>query len=302
MDHFRQFSYQLHLLKTLFSPFFILLCFIPFTSSAIDFVRMTKEPDLNAKKYLYKKAILINALEATKAEYGIYRITSYAQRSSNTRAILEVKSGKHINVFMALTTPDWEENTLPIRVPIRRGILNYKLLTINKSHAERFKNSTSLSDLKSLRMGLRSGWAITPIFQEAGFNVVESNTFEGLFHMLSNDRIDYIPRGINEVFAEIEARKEKMPNLMVQPTLALTLPCPFYVFVSPTEPRLAKRLTLGLEIMMKNGTLTRLFNQYYAENIERANIEQRTMLFIDNHFLPEKTPNNISDFWFYNDK
>lgn len=278
----------------------ILFCNGHFSASAIDFVRMTKEPDLNAKKYLYKKSILIHALEETKAEYGPYRITAYAHRSSNTRAILEVKSGKNINVFMALTTPDWEKNTLAIRVPIRFGILNYKLLTINKNYKERFNKVTDLSDLKSLRVGLRAGWAITPIFKEAGFNVIESNTFEGLFYMLANDRVDYIPRGINEVFDEIETYQDEMPNLAVQPTLALTLPCPFYIFVSPSEPRLAERLTLGLKKIRDNGTLKRVFNQYYADNIKQANIEQRTMLFIKNNLLPPQTPKDIDQYWFYN--
>ena len=269
---------------------------------AFDTVKMTREGKPNSLKALYKKDIIINALEFTRKEYGNYKITSLAKRSSNKRAILEIKSGKNINTYLAVTTKEWEDNTLPIRIPIRRGILNYRLLTINKNHAERFEQIRSLSDLKQLRIGLRTGWSSIPIFKEQGFNVVESSTFNGLFYMLQTDRIDYIPRGINEAQVEIDSWIETIPNLIIEPNYAIKLVSPYYIFISPKEPRLAKRLTLGLGRMHSNGTLKRLFDQYYTDIIKEASIESRTVFPVENNFLPKKTPININDFWFYNDK
>ena len=89
------------------------------------------------------------------------------------------------------------------------------------------------------RIGLGSQWSTTKILRAAGFNVVAGSSYDGLFWMLDHDRFDVFPRGVNEIFQEIEARRDSLPNLMIEPSLALYVPTPYYFFVSPQTPRLS---------------------------------------------------------------
>jgi len=269
---------------------------------AVDIVRMNQAKSVKDIQTRYKVEILQSALHFSKALYGPYQIITQGPATTIDRAILEVKKGTEINTFMAITTAEWEHKTLPIRIPIRRGLLKYRLLAINNDSIETFKNIKTLDALKKLKVGLRRGWATMNIMKAQGFNIVEANNYEGLFHMLSSGRIDYIPRGINEIYHELDTRKEKLPNLIVEQHLALAIPAPFYIFVSPSEPRLRERLKHGLEIMVKNRSLHDIFYKYYGDDIAKANISERNVIAIDNLYLHDKTPFNRKELWFENDK
>lgn len=271
-------------------------------SWATDIIRVNKGHARSDLQTQYKMDVVTTALELTKKIYGPYKILTQGPATTVDRAILEIKSGKTINTFFAVTTNKWEENTLPIRVPIRRGILNYRLLAIHKDKADLFKDIKTVEELKKLKVGVRSGWATTKILKKQGFNVVEANSYSGLFYMLSSGRVDYIPRGLNEIYGELERLNEELPGLTVEPNLALHIAAPFYIFISPEDERLAERLNMGLELMVENKQLNKIFDQYYKTNILKAGLKKRYILGIENEDLPEKTPLNRKEFWFENDK
>lgn len=279
----------------------VILLIISQPSLGLDTVRVNKGKSRSDLQTRYKMDIVNRALSITEPIYGPYEILTQGPATSINRAILEVKSGKTINTFFAITTPKWEENTLPIRIPIRRGILNFRLLAINSEKLSLFNDIRTLDELKKLKVGLRSGWATTRILKEQGFNVVEANTYMGLFYMLSSGRVDYIPRGMNEVYGELERLNVELPNLMIEPSIALHIPAPFYIFVSPNEKRLAERLTMGLEKMVENRELHDIFDRYYAENLKKTAIEKRHLLYIKNSHLPVKTPLGRKELWFEHD-
>jgi hypothetical protein len=49
--------------------------------------------------------------------------------------------------------------------------------------------------------------------------------------------------------------------VVIEPSLAIYLPMPTYVYVSPAKPRLAQRLEKGLKIMLKNGELHQILRK-----------------------------------------
>ena len=246
--------------------------------------------------------VLQKALEITKAKYGAYQIQIHGPHTTIKRAVMEVHSGTTINTFMAITTPEWEEKTIPIRIPVRRGVLNYRLLSIHKDQKDIFLNIKTIDDLKQLTAGLRIGWATSKLLDEQSFNIFQANTLDGLYHMLLTQRINYIPRGPNEIYNELALRKSSHPGLMVEPTLALYIPAPYYIFISPKEPKLAKRIQEGLEMMVENGDLKAIFYRYYAEYIQAAKLMDRKIIQIGNPLLPKDTPLNRKELWFENDE
>lgn len=271
---------------------------ISFNAQALDVVRINKNDARGEVQARYKVDVVKQALQLTEKSYGPYKIITQGPPTTIERAILEVKSGKTINTFFAVSTNKWEEFTLPIRIPIRRGILNYRLLVTSKNKVDTFKTLKSLDELKALKVGVKAGWATTTLLKENGFNVVEANSYEGLFYMLSSGRVDYIPRGINEVYDELERLSAELPDLVVAPNIALYTPTPFYIFLSPHEKILAERLTIGLELMIKNKMLKQIFDRHYAQNIHQSDLANRIIFKIPNSNLPVQTPLERHELWF----
>lgn len=96
-------------------------------------------------------------------------------------------------------------------------------------------------------------------------------------------------------------RKLSHPNLVVEPHLVLYIPAPYYIFISPKAPKLAQRIEEGLELMIANGSLEKIFYQYYADNIKQSNLLKRRVIMIGNPFLPVETPLARKALWFEND-
>ena len=125
---------------------------------------------------------------------------------------------------------------------------------------------------------------------DEGYNVLRVHNYESLFKMLNARRFDYIPRGVHEIYDELEARSKDIDNLMVEPHIVLLMPLPTYTYVSPKEQRLAKRIEIGLKKIIANGELDKLFNRYYADDITRANLSRRKVIEIKTPFTDHYVP------------
>ena len=210
----------------------------------------------------------------------------------------ELGEAGSINVHLAATREEWESATLPVRIPVIKGLLGYRIFLIRKDDIYEFRHIRDVGELKKLRAGLGQQWSTTAVLKEAGFNVVTGIDYEGLFGMLHLNRFDYFPRGVNEIFFELEARQKQYPDIWIEDSLALYFPTPSYFFVSPTSPHLAKRLKRGMEILIETGVFDEMFNAEFGEFISRANIKERTLLTIDNPFLTKETPFDRPELWY----
>jgi hypothetical protein len=287
--HISSFVYSIILLFSLFASSSVL---------ALDKIKVNKgqsEIDIRTK-YTYN--ILNKALSIGRNKFGPYKIETAGFSIPNHQTLKELTKGEFINVAMALSTEEWEENSIPIRIPLRRGIFSYRLLAINKSNSEVFNNINTLEQLKKLTIGLRKSWRTRDTFVTLGFTISDAYSYDSIFAMLDKNRFDYIPRGIHEIYDEIEIRKDSFPNLAVEPRLALYIPSPFYMFVSKTTPKIAQRLQWGLEELVKKGILQKTFEQYYGKSIKKADLKNRTIINVGNPVLPSKTPLEREELWY----
>lgn len=277
-----------------------LLCilFLSFRCHAIDEVRFEQGQSANDVRMAFKLAILQAALEKTRESYGAYRISTNAPQMNTLRAQAALKEGEIINVYIALTDRDWEKIAIPIKIPVRRGILNYRLLLVHKDDLPRYKDVYTLDDLKKFSGGSLHSWTTTRILDLAGFDVIEATSYDGLFTMLNAHRYHFLPRGIHEIYGEFEQLHGSLANIAIEPNLLLVIPAPSYVFVSPKFPRLATRLKEGLETMVRDGTLKAIVDDYFAADIEKAALTQRRIIRITNPLLPEGTPLDRKELWF----
>ncbi len=266
--------------------------------SAADEVKIVlKQSDID-QRATYKVELLKALLEATRGKFGAYNILP-TKKVPRARALELMVQGETLNVYYAPADVDWERRVTPIRIPVRRGLLNYRLLLINRTGLDSFVRIDNADDLKRMSVGLRMHWTTTKVMKALGYKIVPSNTYDTLFSMLQQRRYDFSPRGVNEIFGELEARRDEAPDLMIEPRLALFMPMPVYLYVSPKHPRLAERLRSGFAVIMANGVFETLFAKYFSDQISRANLEDRYIINVGNPLLSKATPLGNKALWFY---
>jgi len=216
------------------------------------------------------------------------------------RAIDYLKRGDEetVNVIWTTTSKEREMLMLPIRIPIRKGLLGYRIFLIKKQDKNKFASIKNIEELKKLKVGQGHIWNDVKIFQANGFRLVKGSSYEGLFEMLCRGRFDYFSRGINEAPNEYEARKVKLPNLRVEETILLYYPWPKYFFTSKKNPALAKQIELGLEKMIQDGSFDKHFIKYHHDDIRKANLQKRKIFILSNPLLPSTAPLDKKELWF----
>lgn len=275
----------MHLIK-LICVLFILA--IMNTSYAIDNIKMHKPILREDKRSLHKDEVIQRALEISESNFGPFTLEFINVDMTTIRALHSLKVDKMINVFIAAASTEWNRVATPIRIPIRFGQLSYRLLLINKSNLEKFALVNSFDDLKNLTAGVQQGWTINSLLHKSNIETVIGSNFEGLFLMLNKNRFDYFPRAIYEAYNELDDRISTLENIMVEPTLALYIPMVSYIYVLTDELTIIKRFEYGLQMMLENGELKDLFNKYYKEDIDRANLKDRKIIIINNPYFDEQ--------------
>lgn len=173
-----------------------LLCFT--NSFSITTIIHQKPASKNDNRLNYYLKLLTIALDNTKEEYGDYKIKESHYIMVQSRIIKEVGIGDEINIIWTMTSKKREDFLLPIRIPLLKGLLGYRIFIIRDTDQYIYDKINSLEDLKKLKAGQGHDWPDTKILEASGFNVVQSPKYESLFNMLKFKRFDYFLRGINE--------------------------------------------------------------------------------------------------------
>ncbi|MRW83428.1 hypothetical protein GJ698_04905 [Pseudoduganella sp. FT26W] len=252
-------------------------------------------------RYEYDWAVLRVALQKTVPRYGPFELKQSTQSMSPQRVAQELLAPRgRINVLARATSPELERQYIPVRLPIDKGLLGYRIFLVRYADLPRFAAVRTLDDLRKLRVGQGKDWVDVPLLRDAGFNVVEGTSYRGLFAMLSAGRFDWFSRGIDEAQREYAERHPTHPNMAIEPTLLLQYPLPLYFFTrrDAEGKLLAQRITDGMEMMIKDGSLNALFQQYKGESIKSGRLQKRRVLHLNNTHLTPETPLGRSELWF----
>ena len=276
--------------------FLFLLC-LPSVLQAEIVIKTNARPDAADFRYQYPGKLLVEALNLTADEFGHYTLRPLNSSLSRSRALEELSIGE-IHVYSTATRNNWEERAIPIRIPLRKGIQGYKLLLIKQRNKSKFGNIKSVEDLQKFVMGGGQQWTSTKAFTKLGFNVAGGVKYKNLFKMFEFDRFDFFPRSTNNIYKELKKFAPTMPDMIIEPSLALYLPNPVYLFVSPKFPYLAVRLEKGLNKLIKNGRYDEIFMTHHKEGIERSNLENRRIIYLNNPILSKATPYSRKELWY----
>lgn len=246
----------------------------------------------------FKITVFDEALKRTEKKYGPYRYVSVTITLSRDRMLEEIADGSMLNVAMVATQPKWEERLIPIRIPMDMGLSGLRLSLIRQDAQTRIAGVKTPEELKTLRMGVGAAWSSRKVAEADGFTVVPAETYDALLKMLSTERSDYLPRSLNEAFSEYDSWHADHPELAIDKAMLLNMPLPTYIFVSPKEPRLARRIQEGMEMLVRDGTLLKIMLQFNGDLIKRADLCNRKVFMIDNPTLSPQTPLARKELWF----
>jgi hypothetical protein len=220
-----------------------------------------------------------------------YTFSSTDEVYSRPRLMESIKNGS-VSLMWGGTSEEMEQDFIPIRIDVYRGLMNHRLMFIRANDQSRFDQVHTLSDLKNIKFGQGRSWQDAKILESAGLTVVKATKKPGLFFMLDGERFDAFPRGASEAWTELAAFPEL--KLTVEKNLVLIYPLPTYFFVSKHDPKLAVELERGMESAIADGSFDRFF--YSAPEVKEAltksNLQNRRAIRIDNPFLPKATPLN----------
>ena len=251
-------------------------------------------------RYLYQWEILRTALDKTTAKWGPYRMTASALMTERRQAFeLKNATGK-LTVMYISTTPDFERNLIPVRIPVDRNLGGYCIFLIRNGEQARFDAVQSLDDLRRFTYGLGLGWQDVDILRNDRFRVVTGSSYDGLFEMLVQKRFDVFLRGAVEVLDEYDSRKKELPGLAIEEHIVFYYPMPMYFWFSKTDEgrRLAARADEGMRMMIADGTYDRIFDRYQRWKIDRLRLKDRRIFRIDNPNVGPETPFADKRLWF----
>lgn len=252
----------------------------------------TSEP--NNVHWVYPLKLLELSLKKSGGDYVLQ--PSAKSLILQGRAILSLeRNDQSITLMWTMTDKEREAKLLPIRIPIYKGLIGWRIPLVNIANRDLLKNVKTAEDLAKFTGGQGHDWPDTDIMRANGLPVVTSSWYQGLFNLVSLRRIDYFPRPIAQVWWELNDTTNR--DVVADSHIVLHYPAPFYFFVSKKNTKLAADLERGLNLAIADGSFDKLFNQYHADAIARANVPGRTVITLKNPYLPPETPLHRPELW-----
>lgn len=224
-----------------------------------------------------------------------YRVELSQTSMQQNRALVELQTdGGRVDIVGTMTSIEREQALLPVRIPMSRGLIGWRLGLLRADRKELLRGVRNLADLRPFATGQGHDWPDLRILRHSGLVVYPVAVYSSLFGMLNAGRYDWAPRSLNEIWGE--ARRH--PELAVDQHILLHYPTADYFFVNRNNPALAENIRQGLELALADGSFEQLFYLHYGPGIRRANLEQRVLIELPNPLLSPQTPLARKELWF----
>jgi hypothetical protein len=94
------------------------------------------------------------------------------------RSLRQLVADKEMDVVWALTNQEREKTLLPVRIPIDRGLIGWRLLLIKATNEALFNNITSAEQLSKLVAGQGHDWPDVEVLRANHLTVSTSSTYQ----------------------------------------------------------------------------------------------------------------------------
>lgn len=265
----------------------------PLQADESDTLRYPRRADGDEFRSIYALAQLQLALDKAGSPL---RLEPSHYSMEQERALVNLEHNDRLDVAWSMTSVEREQRLLPVRIPLDKGLFGWRIALLSKDRTQLLKNVRNLDDLRQFSAGQGHDWPDSEILRSHGLPVKLSSSYGSLFRMLQAQRFDYFPRSVIEIWDELEHPRAK--QLVVDPHVLLHYPTAMYFFFSRKRPELAETVRIGMEKAIADGSFERLFQQYFAANLQRAQLDQRQLIELHNPLLPSATPLQRRELWF----
>lgn len=242
----------------------------------------------------YPIALLTLALNKTGVRYQLKPSDRIMLQGKSIRQLRENRS---VNVVWSMTDAQRESELLPIRIPINKGLIGWRVFIIHRDKQTAFSAVQSLAALQRYIPVQGEDWPDTKILQSNGFDVESVTQYMDNFSVISRFQADFFPRSVVEINSEL-AMDNIGSDLVLEEALAIYYPSAMYFFVNRSNPTLAKLIETGLQRAIADGSFNQLFLLHYQPVIEQLDIPNRRVFELENPLLTAETPTEDSRLWF----
>ncbi|MCC2617730.1 transporter substrate-binding domain-containing protein [Aestuariibacter halophilus] len=273
------------------------LIWLPFDLSADDSasIRYLNNTDTIAEYGDYFIALLALAVDKSTPQYESVKLTAIETSMRQSRQFLSLQAHQ-LDVMWTVTNREREQQALPVRIPLLKGLIGHRVFLIRAKDQSRFDSITTLRQLGQLVAVQGHDWPDVAILEHAGLQVAKETWHATLGKLVQTGIVDYFPRSVLEVLPELDILGG---SLAVEQQHLLVYPSAMYFFVDPSRPDLAQRLEYGLRKAIEDGSFEQLFLSYPAHKraLDTLKLEQRRVHRLDNPTLPDNTPLNDDALW-----
>ncbi|MGI0117511.1 substrate-binding periplasmic protein [Zooshikella sp. RANM57] len=210
------------------------------------------------------------------------------------QAMRMIQNNNGVDVVWTMTSQLREKILLPIKIPIYKGLIGWRLCIIHPQNKSIFASVKSLSGLSDVTFVQGHDWPDTNIFKFNRLSVTSVSNYQAMFDMVLFRRVDAFPRAVIEIWPELESHKD----LQVDSHLLIRYPAAVYYFVNRKNQKLYNAIMIGLNKAIINGDFNRLFNNFYLNAIQRAKLNKRRVINLINPLLPKNTPLDKQQLWY----
>lgn len=281
---------------TLSTVLVILIGALSFTNSAHAAVWQITYPKSlveNDEREIYPIALLHLALDKTGVRY---EIKPSAVPIRQARAIKRLEENLDINVVWTMTDVQREQDLTPIRIPIDKGLIGWRVLLAHKDNELHARNIQTVEQLMQFSAVQGLSWPDTKILQANGFNVLTGRDYIESKALVLEGAGDFFPRSVIEVQSELNNSASQ--PLMIKDGVVINYPAAMYFFVNKQNKTLARLIETGLEKAIVDGSFDELFHAYFDDTISELKIKDARHFDLSNPLLPLATPINRPELWY----
>ena len=226
---------------------------------------------------------------------GHYKPVPSSERWSQSRTLVHLAENRGVEVAWSMTSTAREEELLPVRIPIFKGLIGWRVALVRRGQEQIFANAHLPRDIDALVAGQGHDWPDTEILRSNGLPVVDSTSYDGLFRMLAGGRFDYFPRSVVEIAAEARVHRQ---ILAIEPNVVFRYPTAAYFFVNPRNTKLATEIRKGFERAIADGSFDVLFNAHFGDTLRALHLDKRRVIELENPILPGGVPVHRKNLWY----
>jgi CheY-like chemotaxis protein len=272
------------------------LCLSAYHSASIAAVWQITYPKAlhnDSQDFAYAVELLDLALQKTGVRYELNATQDVILQQ---KALGFLQDNRKVNVVWTMTDEQRENDLLPIRIPIFRGLIGWRVLLHHRNNQHRFAG-LSRTDLADKYYVQGMNWPDTKILRNNGFNVINATDYHEAFTLTRNQQADFLPRSVIEVTGEL-TNSVLTEDLMLESRYVLRYPAATYFFVNKSNVILAKLLARGLQRAIDDGSFNALFESHYMPVLDALNVPDRITIDMDNPLLPIVTPVGDMRLWY----